>query len=103
MLTSAGLDSNQMMAFLPKALELLRQYLPPEILEKVKGAHPAGCLRHRRPDSSRPICGPREREVLECRESWPPGSSHTSGLGDDRRSRRIPRSSPSFLMTGLRP
>ena len=42
MLSRAGLDHNQVMAFLPKALELLRQYLPPEILEKVKGLIPAG-------------------------------------------------------------
>jgi len=41
MLSRAGLDHNQVMAFLPKALEMLRQYLPPEILEKVKGLIPA--------------------------------------------------------------
>ena len=42
MLSRAGLDPNQVMAFLPKAFEMLRQYLPPEILEKVKGLIPAG-------------------------------------------------------------
>ena len=42
MLSRAGLDHNQVMAFLPKAFEMLRQYLPPEILEKVKGLIPAG-------------------------------------------------------------
>jgi Protein of unknown function VcgC/VcgE (DUF2780) len=42
MLSRAGLDHNQVMAFLPRAFEMLRQYLPPEILEKVKGLLPAG-------------------------------------------------------------
>jgi len=36
MLGKSGLDMTQIKAFLPKALELLKDHVPPEIYEKIK-------------------------------------------------------------------
>ena len=42
MLSRAGIDPNQAMAFLPKAFEMLRPFLPAEVLDQFKALLPAG-------------------------------------------------------------
>ncbi|WP_435011163.1 DUF2780 domain-containing protein [Tundrisphaera lichenicola] len=41
LLTASGLSMAQIHAFLPKALELIKPHLPPEVFEKIEGLVPA--------------------------------------------------------------
>ena len=114
MLSRAGLDHNQVMAFLPKALEMLRQYLPPEVSRKSQGAHPRrgrGFARHRGriarvrcpvPAGERVgVAGATHRRIPSVAPT--PARSSTLRASATTGSGRILGLSPSFSTSGLRP